>query len=195
MHIMDELKNIVAKNIIELRTLSKLTQFELGEKLNYSDKTISKWERAEAIPDAYVLKQLSELFGVSVDYLLCDNSDKKSEVSASKHNNRKSITKISIVGVFTIALFLFIVIWAFGYIVPLILFYAIPISLIVLLVLNSVWGKGSNNLYIISALVWSILASFYLTFSRYNLWLIFTLGIPAEIIIYLSFKIRSTSKK
>ena len=192
---MDELKNIVAKNIIELRTLSKLTQFELGEKLNYSDKTISKWERAEAIPDAYVLKQLSELFGVSIDYLLCDNADKKREVTVSKHNNHITITKISIVGVFTLALFIFIVIWAFGHIVPLVLIYAIPVSLIVLLVLNSIWGKGSNNFYIISLLVWSIFASFYLTFLRYNWWLVFALGVPAEVIIYLSFKLRRTSKK
>ena len=64
---MDNLKNIVSKNIIYLRKLNQMTQFELGKKLNYSDKAISKWERGEAIPDAYILKQMSELFHVSVD--------------------------------------------------------------------------------------------------------------------------------
>ena len=67
---LSELKLISASNIIKLRTEAGLTQAELGEKLNYSDKTISKWERGEAIPDAYVLTQMAEIFGVSVDYLL-----------------------------------------------------------------------------------------------------------------------------
>ncbi|HZK20756.1 MAG TPA: helix-turn-helix transcriptional regulator [Oscillospiraceae bacterium] len=192
---MDELKKVVARNILELRTLSKMTQFELGEKLNYSDKAISKWERAESIPDAYVLKQMGDLFGVSVDYLLCENGDKKKEIPAPQHNNHLTITKISIVGVFTFALFVFIVLWAFGHIVPLVLIYAIPVSLVVLLVLNSVWRRGKDNFYIISALVWSLLASFYLSFLHYNWWLIFALGIPAEVIIYLSFKLSRTPKR
>ena len=67
---MVDLKLIVASNIIKLRTDAKMTQSELGEKLNYSDKSVSKWERAESLPDANVLKQLSEIFGVTVDFLL-----------------------------------------------------------------------------------------------------------------------------
>ncbi|MFR6424856.1 MAG: helix-turn-helix domain-containing protein [Oscillospiraceae bacterium] len=67
---MDELKLIFASNLIRLRTAAGMTQAELGEQLNYSDKSISKWERGEAIPDAMVLKRMSELFGVTVDYLL-----------------------------------------------------------------------------------------------------------------------------
>ena len=42
---MDDIKNIVAKNITELRLLNNMTQMELAEKINYSDKTVSKWER------------------------------------------------------------------------------------------------------------------------------------------------------
>ena len=47
---MEDIKND-AKNITELRILNNMTQMELAEKLNYSDKTISKWERAESSPD------------------------------------------------------------------------------------------------------------------------------------------------
>ena len=64
---LSELKLISASNIIKLRTQKGMTQAELGAILNYSDKTISKWERGEAIPDAYVLLQMAEIFGVSVD--------------------------------------------------------------------------------------------------------------------------------
>ena len=67
---LSELKLVSASNIIRLRTQAGMTQVELGAKLNYSDKTVSKWERGEAIPDAYVLTRLADLFGVSVDYLL-----------------------------------------------------------------------------------------------------------------------------
>ena len=59
---MDDLKRIVATNIATLRVNAHLTQFELGEKINYSDKAVSRWERGEAVPDAYVLLQLAELF-------------------------------------------------------------------------------------------------------------------------------------
>ena len=67
---MDDLKLIFASNLIKLRTEAGMTQADLGEKINYSDKTVSKWERAEALPDASVLKKMAEIFGVSVDYLI-----------------------------------------------------------------------------------------------------------------------------
>ena len=66
---MQELKNIIAKNIQECRNACGLTQLELAEKLNYSDKAVSKWERGESLPDISVLKKMSEIFGVSLDYL------------------------------------------------------------------------------------------------------------------------------
>ena len=74
---LDELKLITASNLINLRTGAGMTQAELGAKLNYSDKTISKWERAEAIPDAYVLTQIAEIFQVSVDSLLKSHDEWK----------------------------------------------------------------------------------------------------------------------
>ena len=84
-----ELKLISASNIINLRTSAGMTQAELGAKLNYSDKTISKWERGEAIPDAYVLKQMAQLFNVSVDYLLSSHDKWKSPEQIEKENERR----------------------------------------------------------------------------------------------------------
>lgn len=191
---MSDLKNIVSKNILYLRTLNHMTQFELGKKLNYSDKAISKWERAEAIPDAYILKQMSELFHVSVDYILSDHSNQEKKIAVAQHNNHLTITKISIVGVWTLALFVFIILWLFCCVKWLIFVYAVPVSLIVLLVLNSIWGNRKNNFYIISALVWSIIATVYLSFLQYNWWLLFILGFPSQIIIYLSFKLHRKQK-
>lgn len=73
---MTEMKGIFAANLSSLRSQRGWTQVELGEKLNYSDKTISKWERGESIPDAAILKEISRLFGVSLDTLLTDHEGK-----------------------------------------------------------------------------------------------------------------------
>jgi transcriptional regulator with XRE-family HTH domain len=193
---MDDLKYIVAKNIAALRTRSRLTQFELGEKLSYSDKAISKWERAEAVPDAYVLKQMSELFSVSVDYLLSDHSGEAEPVPVDPGIViHRAVTKLSFICVWTVALFTFIVLWILGIKMWLLFAYALPASLIVLLVLNSIWGTVWRNFYIISALVWSVIAAIYLSFLQYDWWLLFVLGVPAEFIIYFCFKIVINRKK
>ena len=166
-----------------------MTQFELGERLNYSDKAISKWERAESIPDVYILKQMSEIFEVSVDYMLKEHDDDEKENTPLSHHNHKIITLISLMGVWTLATAIFIVFWIVGEAAWLIFVYTVPISLIVLLVLNSVWSLLKSNFYIISALVWSILATIYLTFIPLNMWQLFLIGIPAQVIIYLCFRI------
>ena len=67
---MDDLKSAFAKNVSDLRNINGMTQLELAEKLNYSDKAVSKWERGESIPDISVVMQIADIFGVSVDYLL-----------------------------------------------------------------------------------------------------------------------------
>ena len=67
---MEEVKDIVAKNIHELRKKNNMTQLELAEKLNYSDKTVSKWEKGENSPDITFLVEIANIFGVSLDYLV-----------------------------------------------------------------------------------------------------------------------------
>ena len=67
---MDELKNIIAENLQSLRRDAGMTQAALAEKLNYTDKAVSKWERGESVPDVAVLRDIADLFGVTVDYLL-----------------------------------------------------------------------------------------------------------------------------
>ena len=77
---MDELKKIIAKNLVTYRKQAHLTQAELAEKLGYSDKNVSKWERAEGVPDVLVLHQLAELYGVTVNDFLVDHTAVQSQV-------------------------------------------------------------------------------------------------------------------
>jgi transcriptional regulator with XRE-family HTH domain len=77
---MNDYKRIIANNITELRKAVPLTQAELAEKLNYSDKAVSKWERDISCPDINTFPKLAEILGVSVDELLQAND----EVSKNK---------------------------------------------------------------------------------------------------------------
>lgn len=193
---MENFKKTVAENIIKLRTASQMTQAQLGEKLSYSDKSISKWERGEGVPDAYVLKKMAELFNVSVDYILSEHSeDEKVETIKPRGYRRSVISTITFISIWTLALFAFVVTWLCSMPTWIIFVYTVPISLIVLLVLNSIWGIGKLNMFIISGIVWGVITSVYLTFYEQNWWQLFIVGVPAQIIIILSFYIKKNRKK
>ena len=128
------LNEIFAKNIIYLRTKNNLTQLELAEKLNYSDKAVSRWERGEAIPDAKVLVAMSEIFGVTIDNMLKKEIKEKHIRPKINIRNFNNITGISFLGVWTAALLTFIILWIYGNPLWLVFVYALPVSLIVLLV-------------------------------------------------------------
>lgn len=192
---MNDLKPIIAKNIIELRTAAGMTQIELAEKLNYTDKAVSKWERGESVPDVSVLLRIAELFDVTLDYLVHPHERKRtiSELATEKVRNRGLITGIGIVLVWLVATALYVStdIASVPYIYRWLVFvWAVPVSAVVWLILNSIWFNKKINYIIISLLVWSALASVYLTLLVYgidvfNIWVLFILGIPAQIIILL----------
>ncbi len=197
---MSDIKRIVADNINKLRTEKHITQMELAEKLNYSDKAVSKWERAESIPDVAVLKQIGEIFGVSVDYLLTthDGEETPPVYRAEKNEvNYVVVSLIAVIGIWTVALFLFFLLkWILAKAVWEIFVYALPVTFIAMLVFHSLWGKRKFlNFWIVSALMWSILAVIYVSLLWLNLWQLFILGITAEILIFLSFKVRKKGKK
>ncbi len=198
---MDELKLIIAANIAALRKEREMTQFELAERLNYSDKAVSKWERGESIPDVAVLKQIADLFSVTVDYLLTDDhSSQKEQPGIISRRNRYYIMGLSILLVWFIATLAFVVCdlaqvqaslhW-------LSFVYALPLSAVIWLIFNSIWFNRRINWIIISALMWTFLVAVYLTVLAVgsNLWLIFILGIPGQAIIYLWSGIRYKKKK
>lgn len=190
---MEDTKSIVAKNISELRLLNNMTQIELGERLNYSDKTISKWERGESSPDISVLVEIADLFGVSLDYLVraenLDRAVKENKISQTRYN-RKVIAYISESIVWFAVILAFILtslITSEATFQWLYFVYALPVALIIKLVFNSIWFNPRNNYFIISALVWSILAAIHITFLYFkiNVALIYLLGIVAQITIIL----------
>lgn len=197
---MKELNGIIAANISELRKTAGMTQNDLAEKLNYSDKAVSKWERGESIPDISVLKSIADLFGVTVDYLLTSEhkvyQEEKRETRKRKKSNRIIITLISVVVVWLVAVFLFMNLDGFlkdAHGLWLVYIYAVPVSCIVTLVFNSIWGKRLLNFIFSSLLLWSLITGVYLTvlvLGGINVWLLFVLGVPGQLIIILWSRLR-----
>lgn len=197
---LSELKLIAASNIIKLRTGAGLTQAELGEKLNYSDKTISKWERGEAIPDAYVLTQMAEIFGVTVDYLLSSHDAWESpEQQAARQEEAgysvNMIIAISVLGVWTMALTIFVLLWLFDIILWETFIVALPVSILTYMVLICVFRRRQHLQFVIAAFVLSMFILLYFTLPMQKPWQLFLIAIPAEIIVFLSCNIRRRPRK
>lgn len=189
---MKDIKRIVANNISNLRISNNMTQAELAEKLNYSDKAVSKWERAESSPDISVLTEIAELFGVTLDYLVKSDSSSGNEIPTVKEKkyNRRAIAYISESTGWFVAIFAFIITtlilkkttfqWLY-------FVYALPIVLIVKLIFNSVWFNPRHNYLIISVLMWSVLSAVHITFLyfRINVSLVYLLGVAGQAVIVL----------
>ena len=200
---MQDLKFIIAKNIQKLRQEKGMTQLELAEKLNYSDKTISKWERGESLPDIVVLKAVADLFEVTLDYLVEEEHDGKPVTKEMMDRNyRRNCYIITGTSIFIVALMATLIYVILAMIFPgtsypwLCYAYAVPAALIVWLVFNSIWFNPRKNFMIVSLLVWSLLWALYLTFCLlgFYIWPILLVGIPAQIIIWMWSRIKNKIK-
>ena len=94
---MKDIKEIVATNISELRKASGYTQITFSEQINYSNKTVSKWERGESTPDIETLLQLASLFGVSLQYFV-EEHDQNDKVMKAKSQKPKLQLCINLLG-------------------------------------------------------------------------------------------------
>ncbi len=190
---MKDVRGNLARNITELRLKNNMTQLELAEKLNYSDKAISKWERGESAPDISVLIELADLFGVTLDDLVraerIEQTVSEPKTQGGKYN-RRAISYVSESVGWIVAIIAFIITtlilgkmsfqWLY-------FIYALPVVLIVRLVFNSIWFNPRHNYLIISLLMWSVLSAIQITFlyCGVNVALIYLLGVAGQIVIVL----------
>ena len=198
-----ELKFVIAKNIQKLRQEKGMTQLELAEKLNYSDKSVSKWERGESMPDIGVLKNVADLFEVTLDYLV--EEEHKEEPVAKEVVERNNIrnyyiitgTSIFMVGLMATLIYVILAMVFPGTKYPWLCYaYAVPVAIVVWLVFNSIWFNRRKNFLIVSLLVWSLLLALYLTFSiqGFYIWPILLVGIPAQGIVWMWSKLKNKVK-
>ena len=201
---MNDIKDIFAKNLSKLRQASGMTQLELGERLNYSDKTVSKWERGESIPDAGILKQIADVFGVTVDYLLDPEHGADAAPAAVLEENdtvyrrHMTIRRIVQAGVWLLSVVIIVLCWIvtrkFFW---LILIWTLPVSFLLSIIFTSLWSrnKGRDNYIFISLFIFSILLAIYLSALKANLWMLFLIMIPVEVLMYFCFKLYFDKKK
>lgn len=193
---MEDLYTIFSNNLSELRKDSKMTQTELGEKVGYTYKAVSKWERGESLPDVETLKTIADLFGVSCDYLLEKEHAMKKiykrKILDIYENNKIIITLLAVTTVWILATLIYVYCGLnLSYYPWTVFVWAVPLSCIVVHILLKAWIKNKLIQCIVSSIfIWSFLASFYLQLLQYNLWLIFILGIPFEIAVILWSKIK-----
>ena len=201
---MDDLKTIVGKNLSALRKQRKLTQLELAEKLNYSDKAVSKWEQGATTPDLETLKQLCDFYGVTLDYLCNPNNIEHPHYDPTKGKtvfiNHVIISCLLGMIIWMIANFIFIYPLMFMKNVSpywIVFIWAVPISALVLLFVNTIYFKRNRTTTFIgvSILIWSTLTAVFLHFMFFsdqgtNLWLVFPLGAPMQGCITLWYAIK-----
>lgn len=192
-----EFKRIVADNIAYYRKQMGLTQLQLAEKLNYSDKAISKWERGESLPEAYVLHALASFFGVTLNDFLTVGRKPRTPLTIK---TRILISILSAGIVWLVATVIFVLtnliepnidfdIW-------LVFIYAIPLSSIVLLVFSLLWGNNRLSFAFVTALSVGLTLSIYLSlFKIYpHIWYIFIALVPIEILALFWFIFRKIRK-
>ena len=196
------LEQIVADNLVYYRKAAGLTQLEVAEKFNYSDKSISKWERAEGLPDILVLKALADFYDIRVDDFF---REEKAKIKMTRKSRRWFIFGLSetlvwlvfgvFFSVFSIALPNVFAWW-------LLFVYAAAASAILAVVWAGIYHKRLYQLIATSCIVWFTIASIYLTALMMtlpnpnpNLWLLFLIGVPLEILAVLWYFLRKNLKK
>ena len=81
----NDIKTTVASNLIALRKSKGLTQADVANALNYSDKSVSKWEHADSLPDISILSALADMYGVTLDYLTHEDAEEQLAYVNGKH--------------------------------------------------------------------------------------------------------------
>ena len=193
---MKPLNEIVAQNLVELRKKSGLTQQQLAENFSYSDKTVSKWELGYAIPSVEVLKSLADYYGVNVDYFLVEH-----QISAEveKKNKSKVDNHGLVVGLMD-AVILLIVTMVFVWSIlnsetepywQVFVWGASGCLLLTTVFIRRWWKNDKVSLLICGSLfVWVLITAFYLQFLTQNVWYIYFIGIPMQLIAFILFKMK-----
>ncbi len=201
-----EISKNIAKNLTYYRKEADMTQAELAEKINYSDKSVSKWESGNGIPDVYTLMQIAELFGVTLNDLVGEGTP----VLPTKERRglRGWIMLLASGIVWLVATCLYVLIrlirpqsdWWFLFL------YAIAANAIVIIIFASVWKYRFVNFVAVSALIWVSMLCLHVTLKMAfqflgkadrALWLLYILAVPLQILecMWGFFRARLRSRK
>ena len=189
---------IIAKNISSLRKENNMTQAQLAEQINYSDKSISKWERGEGVPDVSVLLALCDLFHVTLNDI-CYEVEPTALVQTSPKNHQKSLISLMGISLVWVVATVFFILFQFGNVVSfptwLVFVYAVPISSIVALVFSAMWLTQACEFISLSILLWSLPFSINLTVQYQNSNTLYILAAVLQVLGCLWYWYRKEKRK
>lgn len=189
---MKDLHPIIAENLAALRKASGLTQAQLAERLDYSDKAVSRWEKGDTLPDINVLYELCDFYGISMNTLL----EKGGGADAKPLKDRSSIQyaavcalAIAIVWLIATVLYVYLLteshfnFWQ-------VFIWAVPVSCLVVLYMNRRFRSRVLQFITATVFAWTLLTAIYLQLLSHNIWLVFIVGVPVQVICVLWFVIK-----
>ncbi len=186
----NEMNKQIAQNLSCYRKAAGYTQAELAEKINYSDKSISKWEQGNGVPDIYVLTQLARLYGVTIDELVGEDAEQKvKERKQRQFGYHIFIMLLSsgIIWLIATCVFVSMQMWKPLGIWWVVFIYAVTVNAVLLVVYASIWRYRWLNFVSTSLLIWTAITSVFfsiLLFSanRSSIWMLFLLGAPLQVL-------------
>ena len=180
---MKQIKDIIAENLVTLRKQKNFTQEEVAKKLNYSDNTISRWERGELCPSVEMLEAIANIYEIPIEYLLKENLAKRIEGSQqTKVAQGVSFCAISVSFLFLAVTILFFCMQTFFKLNLWILFvWPVPVSLLIFFNFAFIWRKRTAYFILFTLFIWAVFTTLYLQFLEYNLWMLFLIAIPCQV--------------
>lgn len=195
-----DIKQIIAKNLANLRKNKKITQTELAEQFGYSDKAISKWENGDTLPDIQTLYQLCEFYNVTLDFLVSEQSFEE-KIKYINHLNKRVIINNSLIEllycsfVWILAVIIYVYLYTFSEINYWQIFiWAIPATTIVMLLFTKVRKQKLYTFIVRSLFFWTLVTACYIQFIEYNIWPLFFLMIPIQVALILTIAINDKLK-
>ena len=198
-------QELLAKNLAYYRKASGLTQLELADKFNYSDKSVSKWERGEGFPDIFVLKSLADFYGITVDDFY-QSEHKAVKVSQNKKRKQTYLKLLSIgINWLVTVLTFFLLNTLLSRFAPdasfepwLTFIYGTLTTGIILLVWEFIYHNRFLRMIATSIIIWTAALSLFLTFlvvMNLALPLLFIVAIPLEVLEIIWYLFRRNRKR
>ena len=198
-------QELLTKNLAYYRKASGLTQLELADKFNYSDKSVSKWERGEGFPDIFVLKSLADFYGITVDDFY-QSEHKAVKVSQNKKRKQTYLKLLSIgINWLVTILTFFLLNTLLSRFAPeatfepwLTFIYGTLTTGIILLVWEFIYHNRFLRMIATSIIIWTAALSLFLTFlvvMKLALPLLFVVAIPLEVLEIIWYLFRRNKKR
>lgn len=203
----ESLSLIIAKHLSTLRKAKGLTQGEVAERFNYSDKSISKWEKGDSLPDIGVLKDLADFYEVSLDFLVSEHSEEtlKEKAIHSPTSLFKEKLILTMLGICTV-ISIFCIAEVILRINPInpwrsfeLYFWLPAASFLTLIVFSQRWHWTTTKLIAAICFVWFLCLALYLELGYdlgdkgWQCWFVLLTPIPITIAIALAKGLRLTS--